>query len=101
MHYKMRNQATIAAPQRQQFPASAAIGAAKSIIRILFSTKVSMALAAVTVCAMWFHAATIADPVSAGAAMATDCLWLLPWGIVWAIRASVSGFTLMKKGGEL
>lgn len=73
----------------------------KSAFRIVFGEKVSMALAAVTVCAMWFHAATIADPVSAGEAMATDCLWLLPWGIVWAIRASVSGFTLMKKGGEL
>ena len=72
----------------------------KSTFRIVFGEKVSMAVAVIAVCAMWLHAATTADPVAAEEAVATDCLWLLPWGIAWAVRATVSGSADFSGGRE-
>lgn len=72
----------------------------RAIFRALFCEKVSMAVAVVCVCAMWWHNITIADNIAAGEAVATDCLYALPWGIVWAFRATVADFKA-KKGGKL
>lgn len=60
----------------------------RNIVRAIFCEKVSMAVAVVLVCAMWWHNITIADNIAAGEQVATDCLYAMPWGIVWAIRAS-------------
>ncbi|MCM1141782.1 MAG: hypothetical protein NC453_24695 [Muribaculum sp.] len=58
------------------------------ILRFIFCEKVSMAVGAVLVLVMWWHIASIADNIAAGEQVATDCLYAMPWGIVWAIRAS-------------
>lgn len=70
----------------------------RNIFRAMFCEKVSMAVAAVVICAMWWHNITIEDNIAAGEAAATDCLYALPWGIVWAIRATL--MPMPKEGGE-
>ncbi len=69
--------------------------AGKMVFRTLFSTKATIAVAAIGAAAIWCHNIAIADAVEASRAVATDCLLMLPWGIVWAIRS-----TLSKEGGE-
>lgn len=70
----------------------------RRIVSALFSAKVSMAVAVVTVAAMWWHILTIVDNIAAGEAVATDCLIGMPWAIVWAFRAS--RMPMPEKGGE-
>lgn len=72
----------------------------RNILRVAFCEKVSMAVAAVLICFMWWHNITIEDNIAAGEAVATDCLYALPWGIVWAIRTTLSEFKAAKKGGN-
>lgn len=60
----------------------------RNIFRTIFCEKVSMAVGAVLVLVMWWHIVSIADNIAAGEQVATDCLYAMPWGIVWAIRAS-------------
>ena len=64
----------------------------RNIFRALFCEKVSMAVAFVVVAAMWWHNITIDDNIAAGEQVATDCLYAMPWGIVWAIRATLADF---------
>ena len=71
----------------------------RNIVRVAFGEKVSMAVGAIVVCAMWWHIISIDDTIAGGEAVATDCLYAMPWGIVWAIRATL--MTLPKEGGEL
>ena len=70
----------------------------RNILRVAFGEKVSMAVAAVVICAMWWHTISISDNIAAGEAVATDCLYVLPWVIVWAIRAAL--MPMPKEGGE-
>jgi len=71
------------------------------ILRFAFCEKVSMAVAVVLVCAMWWHIFTIADSITAGESVATDCLYAMPWGIVWAFRTTIANLkTTAKEGGE-
>ncbi|MEE0979584.1 MAG: hypothetical protein UH625_09285 [Muribaculaceae bacterium] len=72
----------------------------RNIFRALFCENVSMAVAAVLICFMWWHNITIEDNIAAGEAVATYCLYALPWGIVWAIRATLADFKAAKKGGK-
>lgn len=69
------------------------------ILRFAFCEKVSMSVAVVLICAMWWHNITIADTIAAGEQVATDCLYAMPWGIVWAFRATIADFKAAKKGG--
>lgn len=71
----------------------------RNILRALFCEKAAMAVAAFVICAVWWHNLTITDSTAAGKAVATDCLWALPWGIVWAIRATL--MPMPKEGGEV
>ena len=71
-----------------------------NILRALFCEKASMAVAFVVVAAMWWHNIAIDDNIAAGEAVATDCLYGMPWGIVWAIRATINDFKA-EKGGEV
>lgn len=69
-----------------------------NILRAMFCARVSMAVAVVVVAAMWWHNITIADTLAAQKAVGTDCLYGMPWAIVWAFRAS--RMPLPKEGGE-
>lgn len=69
----------------------------RCIFSAVFSAKVSMAVAVVTVAAMWWHNIAIIDTIEAQKAVGTDCLYAMPWGIVWAYRAS--RMSLQEKGG--
>lgn len=71
----------------------------RNIFRAIFCEKVSMAVAFVVVAAMWWHNISIDDNIAAGEAVATDCLYAMPWGIVWAIRATINDFKA-EKGGK-
>lgn len=72
----------------------------RNIFRAIFCEKVSMSVAAVLICFMWWHNITIDNTIEAQEAVATDCLYAMPWGIVWAIRATLSDFKAAKKGGN-
>ena len=72
--------------------------APRRIGRALFGAKVSTVVAAIVVTAMWWHNITIADTIEAQEAVAFDCLLCMPWGIVWAIRATRMPMT--EEGGE-
>lgn len=71
----------------------------RNIFRVLFCEKASMAVGAVVVAAMWWHSASINNTLEAQKAVGTDCLYALPWGIVWAVRATLADFKTVKKGG--
>ena len=71
----------------------------RNILRVAFCEKVSMAVAAVLICFIWWHNITIEDNIVAGEAVASDCLYAMPWGIVWALRATLADFKAVKKGG--
>jgi len=46
---------------------------------------------------MWWHNIAIDDVIAAQEAVATDCLYMMPWGIVWAVRATF--MSMPKEGG--
>lgn len=70
----------------------------RNIFRVLFCEKVSMAVGAVVVAAMWWHNISIDNVIDAQEAVAFDCLLGMPWGIVWAIRAT--RMPMPEEGGE-
>lgn len=70
----------------------------RNIVRALFSEKVSTAVAIVCVVAMWWHNIAIDNTIEAQEAVATDVLYAMPWGIVWAFRAS--RMPMPEEGGE-
>ena len=70
----------------------------RNIFRALFCEKASMAVAVALVCAMWWRFVSIADTVAAGEQVATDCLFAMPWGIVWVIRATKDAIKMEKEG---
>ena len=72
--------------------------AIRRIARVIFSERVTVAVAVILLCLMWWDIATIESTVTAGEAVATDCLYAMPWGIVWAIRATL--MPMPKEGGE-
>lgn len=70
----------------------------RRVLRALFCEKVSFAVASIGVSAMWWHNIAIDDVIAAQEAVATDCLYMMPWGIVWAVRATF--MSMPKEGGE-
>lgn len=58
------------------------------IIRAIFSAKVSTVVAFIVVAAMYWHNLSIDNVIEAQRAVGYDCLLGMPWGIVWAIRAT-------------
>ena len=70
--------------------------------RFTFSEKVSLAVAAVVIAAMYWHNITIADTLAAQHAVGMDCIFGMPWALVWCFRATRSASTNLKKqeGGE-
>lgn len=58
------------------------------IIRATFSAKVSTVVAVIVIAAMYWHNLTIDNTIEAQEAVGYDCLLGMPWGIVWAIRAT-------------
>lgn len=68
-----------------------------TILRVGFGTKISAVAVAMGLSAMWWHNITIADTIAAQSAVANDCLYMLPWGIAWAIRSSRT--SMPKEGG--
>ena len=70
----------------------------RRIVRALFSARVSTAVAFVVLAAMWWHNIAIDNTLEAQRAVAIDCLCGMPWGIVWAIRAS--RMPMPEEGGE-
>lgn len=73
---------------------------ARNIFRAIFCEKVSMAVAVVVVAAMWWHNISIDNVIEAQEAVGTDCLFGMPWAIVWAIRATFADIKSAKKGGS-
>lgn len=69
-----------------------------NIFRVLFGTAISTVVAVVVISAMWWHNITIEDTITAQEAVGFDALCGMPWGIVWAFRAS--RMTLPEEGGE-
>lgn len=69
----------------------------RRIVSALFSAQVSTVVAILVVAAMWWHNISIADTLEAQRAVGLDCLCGLPWGIVWAIRATF--MPMPEKGG--
>ena len=70
----------------------------RRIVRALFSARVSTAVAFVVLAAMWWHNIVIDNTLEAQRAVAIDCLCGMPWGIVWAFRAS--RMPMPEEGGE-
>lgn len=70
-----------------------------NILRALFSANVSLGVCILCVCAMWWHNLVIDDTIAAQEAVGLDGLCALPWGIVWAIRATCMPIT--EEGGDL
>ena len=70
----------------------------RRIVRALFSTRVSTAVAFVVLAAMWWHNIAIDNTLEAQRSVAIDCLCGMPWGIVWAFRAS--RMPMPEEGGE-
>lgn len=68
------------------------------IVRALFSSKVSTAVAIIAGAAMWWHDITIVDTIEAQRAVGLDGLLAMPWAIVWAYRAS--RMPLPEEGGK-
>lgn len=70
----------------------------RRIVSALFSAKVSTVVAVICVCAMWWHNISITDTIEAQEAVGRDCLFVMPWGIVWAFRTT--RMPMPEKGGE-
>ena len=70
----------------------------RRIVSALFSAKVSTAVAIVVVAAMYWHNLTIDNTIEAQEAVGFDCLLGMPWGLVWAIRAT--RMPMPEEGGE-
>lgn len=58
----------------------------RRIVRALFGEKVSMVVGAALVIAIWWHIISIENVTEAQEAAGMDCLYAMPWGIVWACR---------------
>ncbi len=58
------------------------------ILRAIFCARVSMAVGALVVAAIWWHIITIPDTIQAQEAVGFDGMLGMSWGIVWAYRAS-------------
>lgn len=69
------------------------------IFRATFSAKVSTVVAVIVIAAMYWHNLTIDNTIEAQEAVGYDCLLGMPWGIVWAIRAT--RMPAPEKGGVL
>ncbi|MDE5988938.1 MAG: hypothetical protein K2H17_06035 [Duncaniella sp.] len=72
----------------------------RRIVSALFSAKVSTVVAVICVCAMWWHNISITDTIEAQEAVGTDCLFGMPWAIVWTIRSTFADIKSAKKGGH-
>lgn len=70
----------------------------RNFFRALFCEKVSRAVAITVIAAMWWHIITIEDNIAGGEAVAADCLYGMPWAIVWCIRATAADFKAQKGG---
>lgn len=70
----------------------------RRIVSALFSARVSTAVAIVVVAAMYWHNLTIDNTIEAQRAVGFDGLLGMPWGIVWAIRAT--RMPMPEEGGE-
>lgn len=70
----------------------------RNILRALFCAKASTAVAVTVIAAMWWHNIIISDTLEAQRAVGFDCLCGMPWGIVWAFRAS--RMPMPEEGGE-
>lgn len=68
------------------------------IFRATFSAKVSTVVAVIVIAAMYWHNLTIDNTIEAQEAVGFDCLLGMPWGIVWAIRAT--RMPMPEEGGE-
>lgn len=68
------------------------------IIRATFSEKVSTVVAVLVLAAMYWHILSIDNTIESQEAVAFDCLLGMPWGIVWAIRAT--RMPMPEEGGE-
>ena len=62
--------------------------APRRIVRATFSGKVSTVVAVLVVAAMYWHNLSIDNVIEAQRAVGFDCLLGMPWGIVWAVRAT-------------
>ncbi|GEM_PF-3239555 len=90
------NTTTLTAPaSRAQVPNLSAM--ALRAISAIFSPNASLIAACIVAALMYFHFMTIADTVAAQRAIATDCLYLSPWGIAWLLR--ITRRQLAQKGG--
>ena len=69
----------------------------RSVIRSIFSPKVTAIVAFVVITSMWWHNFSIDGTICRQETVATDCLYALPWAFVWALRASCS--PNIRKGG--
>ena len=56
------------------------------IVSALFSAQVSTVVAILVVAAMYWHNLTIDNTIEAQEAVGYDCLFIMPWAIVWTIR---------------
>lgn len=70
----------------------------RRIVSALFSAKVSTVVAVICVCAMWWHNISITDTIETQEAVGRDCLFVMPWGIVWAFRTT--RMLMPEEGGE-
>lgn len=68
------------------------------VIRATFSEKVSIVVAVLVLAAMYWHILSIDNTIESQEAVAFDCLLGMPWGIVWAIRAT--RMPMPEEGGE-
>ena len=68
------------------------------IVRATFSEKVSIVVAVLVLAAMYWHILSIDNTIESQEAVAFDCLLGMPWGIVWAIRAT--RMPMPEEGGE-
>ena len=71
----------------------------RNIARALFSANVSTVVTVICLCAMWWHNISIPGTIEAQKAVGLDCLYAMPWGIVWAFRAA--RMPMPEEGGEL
>lgn len=70
------------------------------IVRVLFSAKVSLAVAIVATAAMWWFNITVDNTLEAQSRVGYAALCVMPWAIVWAFRASRMPMPEDEEGGE-
>lgn len=68
------------------------------IIRALFSTKMTAVVTVIALAAMYRHILSIDSTIEMQRAVGIDALLAMPWGLVWAFRATRKS---MEKGGEV